>query len=134
MKKTGYILDSYAVLAYLQAEHGGEQVRDILQEAASHRATAWLSVISLGEIFYITVRKRGESEAREIVGDISMLPAELIPADIERVLAAARIKAQHPISYADAFVVAAAVEFKATITTGDPEFKHIESIASVLWL
>jgi len=44
------------------------------------------------------------------------------------------VKAQHPVSYADAFVVATAVEYSATIVTGDPEFKETESLAAVLWL
>jgi len=38
------------------------------------------------------------------------------------------------VSYADAFIVAAAVEHTATIVTGDPEFKETESLATVLWL
>ena len=38
------------------------------------------------------------------------LPIEVLPADNQTVLAAAHIKANHPISYADAFVVVAAAE------------------------
>jgi len=62
------------------------------------------------------------------------LPISWIDATKERVLAAAHVKAQHAVSYADAFVVAAAVEYSATIVTGDPEFKETESLAAVLWL
>jgi ribonuclease VapC len=59
---------------------------------------------------------------------------DLIEAGKARALAAAEIKAQYPLSYADAFAVAAAMEFSAAIVTGDPEFKAVESYASVLWL
>jgi ribonuclease VapC len=62
------------------------------------------------------------------------LPIGLIDVTTERVLAAANVKARHTVSYADAFVVAAAVEYSATIVTGDPEFKGTESLAAVLWL
>ena len=134
MNKPRYILDSYALLAYFQAEPAGAKVRDILKEAAAGAPTIFLSVISLGEIYYIIARKRGEEKAGAITEDICRLPVSLVDVTTKRVLAAAGVKAQHPISYADAFVVAAAVEFTATIVTGDPEFEATESQAAVLWL
>ncbi|MBU1706148.1 MAG: type II toxin-antitoxin system VapC family toxin [Syntrophaceae bacterium] len=134
MNRPKYLLDSYALLAYFQAEPAGAKVRNILKEAAAGAAKAFLSVINLGEIYYIVARKRGETEAGVITEAISRLPVGLVDATKERVLAAARVKAQHPVSYADAFVVATAIEFTATIVTGDPDFKETESRAAVLWL
>ncbi len=134
MKKTRYILDSYALLAYFQAESGGQQVKSILKEALAGDCANFLSVISLGEIYYIIARRKGEQTAKAIVKDINLLPVDFVYAGTERVLAAAKVKAQFPISYADAFVVSAARELSATILTGDPEFKEVESLASVLWL
>ena len=134
MKKKGFILDSYALLAYFQAERGGEAVREILKKARTGGASVRLSVINLGEIYYIVSRKLGAETARAVLEDISKLPVELIEAGTDRALAAAEIKAQQPVSYADAFAVAAAMEFSATIVTGDPEFKAVESYASILWL
>lgn len=134
MKKLKYILDSYALLAYFQAEPAGSAVRNILKDASSNQVAAFLSVISLGEIYYIIARKKGEEKADASVKDISCLPIVLIDVTTERVLAAANVKARHPVSYADAFVVAAAVEYSATIVTGDPEFKETASLAAVLWL
>ena len=134
MSRPKYILDSYALLAYFQAEPAGAKVRNILKEAAAGAAVAFLSIISLGEIYYIVARKKGEEKAGAITEDISRLPIDLVDVTKERVLAAARVKAQHPVSYTDAFVVATAIEFTATIVTGDPEFKETESRVAVLWL
>lgn len=134
MSKPKYILDSYALLAYFQAEPAGAKVRNILKEAASGAVEAVLSVISLGEIYYIVARKRGVEKAGAITEDISRLPVGLVDVTKERVLAATRVKAQHPVSYADAFVVEVAVEFSATIVTGDQEFRETEARAAVLWL
>ena len=134
VKKQKYILDSYALLAYFQGEDAARKVRDILKDASAGKRAVFLSVISLGEIYYIISRKRGNETAEAIIRDISQLPVELLDAAKERVLAAARVKALHPLSYADAFVVAAAEEFSATIITGDPEFKETESKAPVLWI
>lgn len=134
MSKPKYILHSYALLAYFQAEPTGVKVRNLLKEASIGHVTAFLSVISLGEIYYIIARNRGEEKARAITEDISRLPVGLVAVTTERVLAAAHVKAHHPVSYADAFVVATAGEFSATIVTGDPEFKETESRAAIRWL
>lgn len=134
MKNHRYVLDSYALLAYFQAESGGETVRSILKNAIAGSSAAFLSIISLGEIYYIIARKRGDEKASEITDLIPRLPVEIVEATKERVLAAARVKAKYPLSYADAFVVAAATELAATIVSGDPEFKQTESQAPVLWL
>ncbi|MDP2952456.1 MAG: hypothetical protein Q8O76_03970 [Chloroflexota bacterium] len=50
--------------------------------------------------------------------------------------AAAHIKAQWSIAYADCFTVALAKLEDATIVTGDPEFRPLEaaSVIPVVWL
>jgi ribonuclease VapC len=52
----------------------------------------------------------------------------------DRILAAARLKAEYPISYADAFAASLALELGASLVTGDPEFKTIKENLSLLWL
>ena len=48
-------------------------------------------------------------------------------------MAAARLKAVHPISYADCLVAALAQRTGATILTGDPDFQRFGQTA-VEWL
>ncbi len=134
MKKPSYVLDSFALLAYFQAEPGGEKVRDLLREASAGKATAFLSVINLGEILYITERKLGRNTADNTLEDILRLPVQLADASTDRVIGAAHVKARYAISYADAFVVALAQELEATIITADPEFQKVASLAAILWL
>jgi len=134
MKKPGYVLDSFALLAYFQAEPGGAEVRNLLKKASAEKAAAFLSVINLGEIIYITERKLGRDTSENTLKDIFRLPIQLAEANMDRILSAAHIKAQYAISYADAFVVSLAQELKATIATADPEFKKVESLTNILWL
>jgi hypothetical protein len=47
---------------------------------------------------------------------------------------AAHIKANHAISYADAFAVAPAEELDAPVLTGDPGFGEMEPLVQVFWL
>jgi ribonuclease VapC len=62
------------------------------------------------------------------------MPVAMYSASQARVLAAARVKATHHISYADAFTIALAQELGGTVVTGDPEFKGVESVVPVMWL
>jgi predicted nucleic acid-binding protein len=52
------------------------------------------------------------------------------------VLAAAHVKARYSVSYADAFAVATAQEYHATVVTGDPEFHPLveAGVLTVEWL
>jgi len=134
VKRPSYVLDSFAVLAYFQAEPSGPVVKDLLKRARADNILAFLSWINLGEIVYNVGRKLGDTAAAEILTDLFQLPIQLAEATPERILAAAQVKAHHAISYADAFAVALAQELEATLVTGDPEFKQIESLIPVLWL
>jgi ribonuclease VapC len=49
-------------------------------------------------------------------------------------LAAAHIKAEHALSYADAFAAALAMGEKATLVTGDPELKPLEKSLPIQWI
>lgn len=84
MKKPGYVLDSFAVLAYFQGEAGGIKVKDILKKASSGKVSAFLSVLNLGEIIYITERRLGRDTAESILGDILRLPIQLAEAGMDR--------------------------------------------------
>lgn len=130
-KVKAYVLDSFAVLAYLAAEKGMRRVRQVLSEASDGSCTVYCSLINLGEVVYIVERERGISQAQEALGLIDQLPIEILPASREAVLAAAHIKAGHALSYADAFAAAAAQALDAVVLTGDPEFESVKEIVSV---
>lgn len=79
-----------------------------------------MSWLNLGEVHYVLRRLRGEEAAAETVRDLRDVIDARLP-DEAIVLAAARIKADHPMSFADAFAAALSVEADATLWTGDPE-------------
>lgn len=129
-----YVLDSFALLAYLGGEGGMARVRQILADSTQGECRACLSLLSLGEVLYIIERERSLPKAQEALAAIEQLPLEILPTSRDAVLAAAHVKARFPISYADAFVVAAAQEQDATIVTGDPEFVAVQSQVRIEWL
>ncbi|MEJ2487507.1 MAG: type II toxin-antitoxin system VapC family toxin, partial [Anaerolineales bacterium] len=110
---------------------GAQRVKEILYESTAGGTTTYFPLINLGEILYIIERNRGLEEAQTVLSVLRQLPLIILPADEVSVLAAAHIKALYPISYADAFVISAAQEIRATILTGDPEFDVVEDIVAI---
>ena len=130
-KAIAYVLDSFALLAYLEAEEGMPRVRQVLNDASAGRCTVHLSLINLGEIAYIVERERGLAQAQEMLCLIDQLSIEILPASREAVLAASHIKAGHPVAYADAFAVTAAQALDAVVLTGDPKFDSGKALVRV---
>jgi ribonuclease VapC len=129
-----FVLDSFALLSHFQGESGSERMVALFEQAARGECRLLLSLINLGEVCYIVERRRGIQAVQLILSVVKSLPVEILPANQENVLAAAHLKAQYPISYADAFAAAAAQAYSATLVTGDPEMKVFENVVRMEWI
>ena len=139
MKRSArFCFDAFAWLAWLQDEPGAAAVQHCLDEAERGRAECVTSIINLGEAYYrlVRVERREEAESLWRMALRGTLPVAVKDATRRRVRRAAELKANHPIAYADAFAVATALEFRATLLTGDPEIKPLdgEEELQVQWL
>lgn len=132
----GYVLDSFALLVYLEGEAGMPKVRAALECAAADRHHVYLSLIKLGEVLSVVDRERGLLEAQQTLAAVNQLPLEMLPVTRSTVLAAAHVKARFSLSYADAFAVVAAQERGAFVMTGDPEFEPVAEagLVAIDWL
>ena len=111
-----YCLDSWAVLRFLEGSSAAaRRVRQVMR--LGRPVMSW---INLGEVYYTVHRTVGAAEAETTVAQLRPL-LTLDAATPERVMAAARIKALHPLAYGDAFAVATAAAHDAVLLTGDPE-------------
>lgn len=108
-------LDSWAILRWL---NGIEPAFGAVDRLIDERPV--MSWVNVGEVYYVTWRSEGAGRADEVTRALGS-SLRLDPATPERVLAASRIKAEHPMAFADAFAVATALAFDATLLTGDPE-------------
>ena len=133
--KTKRLLDSYAVLAYLNGETGAEKVEKAMKDAGNSDSSLLMSEINIGEVYYILSRKRGSEKADYFFETILKgLPIQGLPVDLSLILGASRLKAKYPLSYADCFAAAQAIRSEASILTGDPEFKAVEKLVTIEWL
>ena len=129
-----YVLDAFALMAYLKGEPSAQRVRDLLSDAENRKCQVYLSIINLGEVLYNLERNNGLNKAHEALTIIQSLPLEILPADNQTVFAAAHVKATHPVSYADAFAIIAAQRLNGVVLTGDTEFNDVADLVEVEWL
>ena len=137
LSQTGeYVLDSYALLAYFEAEPGSAQVGRLLEAAKEGKCHLYMCVVNLGEVIYIIERERGLPKAQEALARIDELTIEIINVDRTLTLAAAHLKMDCPIAYADCFAAALAQVKNAPLVTGDPEFRKVKpnSDLQIAWL
>ena len=129
-----YLMDSFALLRFIQKEPGNEPVKAILSDVQSGRAYAMLNVINMGEIIYTVQKRFGLQYKLDVVMNIGRLGIVILPATNDLVFRAAELKARFAMSYADTFAVASAIEHNATLVTGDPEFRQVEGLVRILWI
>ncbi len=128
------VLDSWALLCYLEEEPGYEKVIHLFGEAVESSELLLMCVINWGEVYYQVARRYGEPQAREIERLIQSFPIMIVHADKELTREAARLKANKKLAYADCFAAALAKMKKAELYTGDREFKVVEKDVKVAWL
>lgn len=128
------VLDSWALLCYLEQEPGFEKVVELFEKAVQFSKPLLMCMVNWGEVYYQVARRFGEGKAQEIEQLIESFPISLVDADKELTREAARMKATKPMAYADCFAAALARLQKAELYTGDPEFKAVEKEINVVWL
>jgi len=135
--KNRVVMDSYALIGYLEDEPFAARIQKILQEARKGKTHLFLNALQLGEVYYITLREQGQSTADLVYARIKAFPLQIIDTlSEELLLTAASLKAAYPISYADSFAAATAMLFRCPLLTGDPDFKALEAdnLLAVEWL
>lgn len=128
------VLDSWAVLAFLQDEPAAGQVEAVLAESQESIRPAVISVVNLGEVWYQVARKRSEKKADETVTELEKAGLRTEEIDWELARLAAGFKARYRLAYADCFAAALAKREGAEVLTGDPEFRQLEKEIKVRWL
>lgn len=124
-----FALDAWALLAFLQGEEpAASRVRDVMEDAQNGNTRLCMSIVNVGEVYYRVGKTKGAKEADGVLTELYLLPMEIISADDETVLAAARLKMAHAISYADSFAIVTAQQKNAILLTGDPELLELKRV------
>lgn len=134
LKPKAIVLDSWAVIAYLEGEPAAEKVADHIADAHENEIPLFMSVVNAGEVWYIIAREASVGDADRSIRELRHLGIEFIDADWPLAHEAGGFKSKHKMSFADCFAAAVAKQKKALLLTGDPEFKQVEQEITIDWL
>jgi ribonuclease VapC len=132
MKAT--VLDSYAVISYLERQPGYEEVSKVFEECVAKDREVFICVVNWGEVIYHALRTGGEQKALLAEDAMKALPLQVDEVNKDLTLKAAYLKASHKMSYADCFAAALAMKKKCELVTGDKEFKQVEKETKIRWI
>lgn len=128
------VLDSWAIMAYLEDEPAAERIANIISDAHDDAVPLLMSVVNAGEVWYIIARRASPAEADRAIRLLQEIGIKFIDADWPLTKIAAGFKVKGNISYADCFAAAVAKHNKAALLTGDSEFEQLKDEISILRL
>ncbi len=118
------MLDTSAIFALIEDEEGANRVEQVLK-----KHDVYISWIALTELAYISQQEKGIELALQRYAMIKQLPATIIwNADEPTLLTAARLKAEHRLSFADSIIASTAIQYKAVLLHKDPEYEFLKNI------
>lgn len=119
-----YVLDSSALLRFLENEAGAERVSDIIKAHLEGSSQVMISAPHWGEVAGITCKKRSQTMMELVLSRLHAFAFVLVPADADRAVRAALIKLKRNIPFVDAFGIELAAEQSDRVfVTADYDFK-----------
>jgi predicted nucleic acid-binding protein len=132
---TAYVLDSSALLRYIDDEAGAERLEQLLSACIAGQAELCISAVQWGEIAGNLRKRLGASEEVRILSSLLPSESEIVPISGERAVRAAALKVDRKIAYADAFAIELALSSPDhVLVTADYGFKAVEDVARIEFL
>jgi len=126
-----YTLDTSAVLAYFLDEPGADEVQEILKHAEKGEEEVFVSFMTFMELLYRIWKLYGEHEAKKSYLFLRGLPVREVAQNENLLVSAARLKANYPISVADAWIAATALTTDTTLVHKDPEMEALANVIAI---
>jgi predicted nucleic acid-binding protein len=132
---TVFVLDSSAVLRYLDREAGFGRVREIFRVCASTSSEMLISAVQWGEIAAVRRRQYGPLEQMRVLRDLAQFDFQIVAANAERAVQAAGIRVDYKMAQADAFAAELALDSPDhVLITADYDFKAVADLIRVEFL
>ena len=116
-----YVLDANALIRYFQNQAGAEIVEKLIGRAQREEANLSISAVNLGEVLYTLAKAIGLDRTMVYIQALGQ-SVETVAVDQEFALAAATIKFQRKLGYADSMAALLAMRRRGTLVTTDPDF------------
>jgi PIN domain nuclease of toxin-antitoxin system len=132
---TVYVLDSSALIRFLDREAGFHRVKSVLRDCVEGRVAARISAIQWGEVAGNLRKRFGASRQAHILSALLSSDIAVSPVTRQCAVRAAEIRADRKLSYADAFALDLAMDSPdCVLLTADYGFKAVEDLARIEFL
>ena len=95
-----YVLDTSALLAFIEDEAGADIVEKLLEQAKAGKIAILISFMAFMEVYYITLQERDETEAEERLQLMNSLPRKRVESTKTIGIIASKFKANYHLSVA----------------------------------
>jgi PIN domain nuclease of toxin-antitoxin system len=130
-----YVLDSSAILRYLDGEAGADRVSQIIKEHLGGSCEAVICSLHWGEIAGQTCKQRGTKAMEAVLSRLGAFGIQVVPADADRAVRAALIKFKTRVPYVDAFGLELTAESRDRVfVTADFDFKPASRAVKIEFL
>jgi predicted nucleic acid-binding protein len=132
---TVYVLDSSALIRYIDSEPGADRVNALLKACVSGNAELCISALQWGEVAGNLRKRLGRVQEERILSSILPSESEIVPLTSEHAVLAAGIKVDRNLSYADSIALELAMSSKDhVLVTADYGFKAVEDLVRIEFL
>lgn len=128
------VLDSHALMLFLEEEKGHETLEKIFFSAIEKDEPLLMTSVNYGEILAVVLRECSKEKGDELELTIRNLPIRITDVDAGLSREAAKIRAEKKLSSANSFAAALTKSRRGELITGDKEFKSVESDIRILWI
>ncbi len=122
-----FVLDTSALLIYIENEAGVDEVEGLLLQAIHNEIVLYISIVSCIEVFYISWQEQGKETAIQRLNLIDDLMVIQEPVDSQLISVIGELKATKRMSFADCCIAGLAKFKQATLVHKDPEYEQLES-------
>lgn len=132
---TVFVLDSSAVLRYIDNEAGGDRVKAIFKACVKQQARMCIPALQWGEIAGELRKRLGASGGTRVLESLVPLELDVVPASAERAVHAAALRVDHRVPYAVAFALDLSMDSpEHLLVTADYDFKGVADLARIEFL
>jgi PIN domain nuclease of toxin-antitoxin system len=128
------VLDSHALLSFLENDRGADFVANALGMAEQEALECYMSIVNWGEVYYSILRAKGDRRAQEATFVIDQLPIEIVNMDMHLVRRASTFREQFRLPNGLCFAASLADSLDCPILTGDETFRQLEEEIKILWV
>jgi len=132
-----FIVDAWPVLEWAKGNQpAAARFTAIIEGAKQGKITLLMSRINHGEVVYLVRKDLTPEVSSSFLSRFGDLPISLLSVSDKLIDAAVELKSAFPISYADAFAAAQAMELSQPLLTGDRDFLKLRDagLLQLHWL